>query len=227
MKTYSTLFLDLDDTLMDFKQCEEQALRRALKRNSIDATAQDVALYSEINRRFWQEFEQGKIRREDIFVNRFLELFARQGYTADAQKMSEDYFVCLSESHVLYPETIEVLTALRARGYRLYITSNGFIRTQYKRIRESGLEALVDGIFVSEKMGVQKPDKAYFEMAIAEIDEQDRRKILVVGDSLSADITGGINAGLDTCFLNRKQVAANPAPTYEILQLEELLLLLT
>lgn len=227
MKKYTTLFLDLDDTLIDFKQCEEQALRRALKRNSIVATDEDVRLYSEINRYFWQEFEQGKIRREDIFVNRFLELFKVRGYAADAEKMSEDYFTCLSESHVLYPDALDILKVLRERGYRLFITSNGFIRTQYKRVRESGIEALVDGLFISEEMGVQKPDKAYFEMVLDRIGEQEREKVLVIGDSLSADITGGVNARLDTCFLNHKKVKADPAATYEISALKDLLNLLT
>lgn len=219
---YNTLFFDIDNTLLDFSSSERKAIRRVMDMNGIPATDENAALYSEINRKYWEAFERGEIEREAIFTGRFNELVERLGTSADPEKLSADYFVCLSEGHDVIPGAEDILRWVRERGIRVYAATNGVAQTQYKRIGESGLEGYFSGIFISEEIGAKKPEKAFFDYIISRVPDCNKNRVLVIGDSPSSDILGGINAGLSTCLYNPNGVACNIKPTYEISRLDEL-----
>lgn len=219
---YSSLLLDLDDTLLDFGMAEASAIRRVLTANNLPDSDEAVRTYSAINKSFWERFERGEIPKTAIYAGRFDKLLAVFGCTGDPEALSREYGGYLSEGYFKTEGADEILAYLKGRGYRLYATTNGFSATQHKRIKGAGLEGAFDKVFVSEDTGHQKPEREYFDYVFENIPETDRSRLLVVGDSMSSDILGGINAGLDTCWYNSRGLAERYEPTYSIAALSEL-----
>lgn len=199
---YSSLFLDLDNTLLDFNMAEAVAIKKVLAKHSLPHDEQAVKTYSAINLSFWKRFERGEIPKSAIFEGRFKAFLEAYNATGDTAAISKEYCEFLSEGYYTVEGAFEILNYLKAKGYKLYATTNGFSFTQYRRIKESGLEPYFDGVFISEEAGHQKPEKEYFDYVISKIPEKKLSKILIVGDSLSSDILGGKNIGIDTCWFN-------------------------
>ena len=216
MKRYTTLYFDLDNTLLDFTKSEYKAITALLKLYDLPYDDKTAKLYSEINHSFWKAFERGEIKKEEIFAGRFKKLLKVLEQERDAKAMGDDYFKFLSEGYDVVDGAFEILEYLRAKGYKIYATTNGVAFTQYKRIKNSGLEPLFDGIFVSEEAGHQKPEKEYFDYVIDNTDEKNRSNILVIGDSQSSDILGALNAGLDSCWYNPNGDPNTYPSTYNI-----------
>lgn len=219
---YTTLYFDLDNTLLDFSAAERDAIKKLLALFGIEPKDEYVAIYSKTNQKHWGMFERGEIKREDIFEGRFIEFTDLIGAKVDTAKMSRDYFSLLAEGHACLPGAAEVLEYVKQKGYTVCVTTNGVSRTQRKRIAESGLGKYFDFVFISEDTGHKKPEKEYFDYVIERTPEKDRKKILVIGDSQSSDISGGINAGLDTCWLTAKNESAAYEPTYRIGDISDL-----
>lgn len=219
---YSTLFLDLDNTLLDFNKAEKVAVEKVLKSYSLPHDSEAIKTYSKINASFWKRFEKGEISKDAIFEGRFIKLLEVFGKTGDTKAISEDYCKNLSEGYFTVDGSFEILDYLKNKGYFLCATTNGLSITQFKRIKKSGLEPYFDKIFVSEDTGHQKPEKEYFDYAIENIPEKNRQSILIIGDSQSSDILGGINSGIDTCWYNPYGDTEKYKPTYEIKDLSEL-----
>ncbi len=223
---YTSLFLDIDNTLLDFTKAEAVAVRKVLQSYSLPSDDSAVKTYSEINRQYWERFERGEIPKSEIFEGRFktfLEVFGKAGDTA---AISRDYCANLSEGYFTVEHAKEILEYLKVKGYYLCATTNGLSSTQFKRIKNSGIEPYFDRIFVSEEIGHQKPEKEYFDYVIANIPEKDKTKMLIVGDSQSSDILGGLNSSIDTCWYNPNGQKAKYSSKFEIsslLQLKELL----
>ena len=222
MKKYTTIYFDLDNTLLDFTKSEHTAITSLLKLYNLPHDDETAKLYSEINASFWKAFELGEIKKEEIFSGRFVKLLESLGEERDPKAMGEDYFKLLSEGYDVIEGAFQVLEYWRDKGYKIYATTNGVAFTQYKRIKNSGLEPLFDGIFVSEEAGHQKPEKEYFDYVIDNTDEKCRDNILVIGDSQSSDILGALNAGLDSCWYNPNGGKNKHPSTYIIDNLFEL-----
>ncbi|MBE6944083.1 MAG: noncanonical pyrimidine nucleotidase, YjjG family [Ruminococcaceae bacterium] len=217
------LFLDLDDTILDFHMQESVAIRKTLSGAGIEPTDENCNLYSKINLRHWKMLELGEITREKLIWHRFAELFETLGVTADPKATAERYMDHLSEGHYFLPGAEEAVKAL-AKKYKLYLASNGAGRVQESRIASAKLAPLFKDIFISEEMGANKPDKAYFDACFARINDFNPQRAMIVGDSLSSDIRGGKNAGIYTCWVNPKGKTAPPEskPDFEIKSVTEL-----
>ena len=163
-----------------------------------------------------------RIPKSDIFEGRFKTLLRHFGEERDTALISEDYCKNLSEGYFKVDHAEEILTYLKEKGYKLYATTNGLSSTQFKRIRNSGIEPYFDKIFVSEEAGHQKPEKEYFDYVIANIPEKDRSRMLIVGDSQSSDILAGINSKIDTCWYNPNGNTAKYSSKFVISTLLEL-----
>lgn len=216
MKKYTTLYFDLDNTILDFSAAEYTAIRQLLALHKLPVTDEIVSVYSRINVTWWERFEKGEIEKHEIYSGRFNDLLAYFDLTGDPIKMAEDYFEFLSQGYAMLEGADKVLKYLKEQGYTICITTNGMSRTQYRRINGCGLKQYFDYIFVSEDAGHQKPETEYFEYVMTNTPEKDKTKILVIGDSMSSDILGGMNFGVDTCWLNPKGNAGAYKPTYEI-----------
>ena len=219
---YSTILIDLDNTLLDFNKAEYHAIRTVLKKYSLPYDDKTTALYSKINLMYWKRFDKGEIEKKDIFENRFIELFSILGEKRDEKAFSKDYFSFLSEGYYTVDGAEDLLCYLKQKGYYIVAATNGISLTQHKRIRLSGLDCYFDKVFVSEDTGHQKPEKAYYDFIISNIPEKDRFKLLVIGDSQSSDILGGINSGIDTCWYNPLGEKSIYQSNYTISRLSEL-----
>ena len=217
------LLLDLDDTILDFHMQESEAIRKTLLCAGVEPTDENCALYSKINLRYWKMLELGEVTREELIWQRFAELFAVLGVATDPKETAEKYMDHLSEGHYFLPGAEEAVKAL-SKKYKLYMASNGTGRVQESRIASAGLAPYFEEIFISQIIGANKPDKAYFDGCFAKIPNFDPKKAMIVGDSLSSDIRGGKNAGILTCWVNPKGKTAAPEdkPDFEIKSITEL-----
>ena len=222
------VLFDLDDTLLDFKRAEAEAIRHTLKEIGIDPTDETVALYSRINRSCWAKLETGEYTREEVLHNRFDMLFEALGVSGDAHATQKLYEYRLSLGAYYLEGAEELLDSIHGK-YRLYLATNGIVNVQTRRLRDSGIEKYFDDIFVSERIGYNKPDKRFFDVAFSEIPDFDHEQTVIVGDTLTSDIIGGLNAGIKTVYFNPKGQKNDTGitPPYEISSLSELPKLLT
>ena len=203
-KKYTTILFDADDTLLDYKKAERNALIKVLEWCGITATKEIADRYSQINSGLWREFENGKITKEDIRKERFVRLFAEFGFTDTPaiKQINDEYLKFLGEGSSLIDGAFELCGKLKEEGYDLYIITNGFAPIQKKRLRESGIADFFTDVIVSETVGSQKPFTDFFDKVFEVLHEKDKSKILVVGDSLGSDIQGANNAGLPCVWFN-------------------------
>lgn len=222
MRKYTTLLLDADETLLDFPKSEKAAIGKVCERFGIPFGEEIRATFSRINLALWKQLEKGLITRDVIRIRRFEQFAEHFGIKADPGEMAVYYVECLATFAFLLPGADDVCKKL-SENYELYIITNGIGTVQQSRLAKSGLLPYFKGVFISEEIGSQKPQKKFFDHVLANIPEQDKQKVCVVGDSMSSDILGGINAGLDTCFFNPWGREEIYTPTYTVDSFEELL----
>ena len=227
MKRYELVFIDLDETLLDFYQAEKQALRLSFGQFGLEYSERAVLEYEEINAGVWRKLEQGGIDQETLKVERFRLLFERMHAEADPAAFSAAYLQEPGKGVFLLPGAEETCAYLRGR-YMLVAVTNGIKDVQRARIHGSPLEQYFSALIISEEAGSSKPSPAIFEHACAGLGFTDKAAMIMVGDSLSSDIRGGINFGIDTCWFNPGSKANDSGlqPTYEIKALPELKTLL-
>jgi 2-haloacid dehalogenase len=220
---YPWLLFDADDTLFDYGRAEAAAIRGAFEAHGLVFDDRWLPAYQVVNARTWRALEEGRVTPARLRVLRFEELFAELGLALDPVAFSTVYLAQLVTQAHLVDGALEVVQALRA-NHQLAIITNGLSDVQRPRLARSPLAGVVEHIVISEEVGAAKPDPAIFEVALARMGGPDRRDVLVIGDSLSSDIAGGVAAGLDTCWFNPRAMSrgAGPAATYEIRRLEEL-----
>ncbi|WP_159722202.1 YjjG family noncanonical pyrimidine nucleotidase [Enterococcus sp. CSURQ0835] len=219
---YHTLLFDVDDTLLDFKAAEDQALKRLFHDMGVPLTPAIKQAYQTMNQNFWREYELGQLTRQELLDTRFHKFFSQYDKVVDGPAVEECYRKYLNEGHDLYEDSLAVIKQL-ALDYDLYVVTNGVGVTQRQRLRESGLAPYFKAIFISEELGVNKPMKEFFTKVFAAIPNFSKNETVIIGDSLTSDIKGGINAGIDTIWLNPQQAPATEInPTYQIQHLAQL-----
>ena len=223
-KNYATLLLDADDTLLDLSKTEKNALDVTFRRYGLKLTEEIRDIYHTVNRTLWAAFERGEISKETVTSTRFSRLFAETGFAVNGVSFSRDYQKALGEGYYLIDGAKELCEKLSEK-YRLYCVTNGVAATQYSRLSGSGLDHYFSDVFVSETIGHQKPSRDYFSAVFKSIPRFAPDRALIVGDSLTSDIQGGKNTGIDTCWYNPAGKPAQPAlaADYEIRKLDELL----
>lgn len=226
---YDTILFDADETLFDFQRTEREALKNTILEFRIDyRESYHLAVYQEINDAIWEELEYGRITLEKLKTERFERLANRLNAKFDAVEFAKAYSRHLSDTSFLFEGSADLIKSLYGH-YRLAIITNGLKEVQNKRIRGSEIGKYFDEIVISEEVGVSKPNPQIFEIAFQHMKQADKTRALMVGDSLSSDIRGGINFGIDTCWLNKNKAKNSTGliPSYEIAGLPELKQILT
>jgi 2-haloacid dehalogenase len=224
---YPWLLFDLDDTLFDFRAAEDHALERALADAGIALDPAWPPVYREVNAEAWRALEEGRTTPGRLRVMRFEALFDRVGLDLDPAGFSARYLWHLGTQTELVDGAADMLDAV-LRGRRMAIITNGLAEVQRPRLAASAIAGRIAAVVISEEVGVAKPDPGIFDIVLERMGGPARSEVLMIGDSLSSDIAGGIGAGLDTVWFNPAGLPgrADLAPTYVMRSLGELVALL-
>ena len=224
MKKYDIFLFDADNTLFDYDKAEANALKTMFDKCGFAYTEDIRTKYREINSEEWGKYDKGEISKEDLQTSRYMRLFSDIGVWHDPKDFNEKYLLELGKGAFLIDGALEICKYITSLGKKIFIVTNGILATQTARIKHSLIKDYITDFLVSEFVGFQKPHISYFEYVFAHIPQVGKDKILIVGDSLSADIAGGNNAGIDSCWFNEhgKENHTNITPTYEIRKLSEL-----
>lgn len=225
----TTILWDVDGTLLNFLAAEKAAIRSLFEKYHLGVCSDEMLKrYSSINKNYWEMLERGEIEKKALLVGRFRDFFEKEGIDSSlAAEFNEKYQLRLGDTIVYCDDSLEIVKSLRGK-VKQYVVSNGTVIAQTKKLRLSGLGELMDGIFLSEELGVEKPSVRFFDQVFAKIGPVDRSEVMIVGDSLTGDIRGGNNAGILTCWYNPEGTAAKEAVRidHEIRDLHEVYVLL-
>lgn len=208
---YKYLLFDIDGTILDFKAAQNLTIKALFRKYKlIECTDEMVNNYSKINDKYWQALERGEMTKPEILVRRFEEFFESINVdTSIASDFNKDYQVTLGDYVEFEDYALELLTVLKgklnedgSRKYRLLAVTNGTKIAQEKKLKTSGLDKIFDGVYISEDVGVEKPNVGFFDTLFKEEGITDKSEAVIIGDSLTSDILGGINAGIDTIWYN-------------------------
>lgn len=220
---FTTVLLDADETVLDFHIDERNALKNTLNELNLQWTEELNNVYLQENLRQWKAFEQGKVTRQQLWRLRFANFFERTGLTTnvDLDTVNNIYLNYLAQGGTLIPGACEFIKRLK-KFAKIYITTNGLTVSQTGRMKNSGLDRLVDGVYISQDIGYSKPSKDYFDYIFNQLNIADRSRVIIVGDSLTSDMQGGKNAGIITCLYNPKgDVTNNPLCDFIIRNYDE------
>jgi 2-haloacid dehalogenase len=223
VKEYELVLLDADETLFDFRRAEGYALEGAFAQFGLEYTESAFRDYDAINKGLWAALERGETDQASLKVERFRLLFERRGAGPDAALFAEAYVGWLSRASFLLEGAEEACEYLAGK-HTLAIVTNGIKEVQRARLEASAIRRFIDHIVISEEAGCSKPGAGIFEYACAKAGFRDKAGMIMVGDSLGSDIKGGIDFGIDTCWVNLVGAANETLfrPTFEIRRLAEL-----
>ena len=223
---FTTILWDVDGTLLDFRAAEKAAVQALFREFSLgECTDEMVRRYSQINEVFWQRLERNELTKPQILVGRFEQFFSEIGISAAlAPAFNDRYQLALGDTIVFRDDSISIVRSLQGK-VKQYAVTNGTVTAQNKKLTVSGLKDLLDGAFLSEGVGAEKPNMAFFDAVFDAIRPTDLSKVLIIGDSLTSDIRGGNNAGIRTCWYNSDRLPARPGYNidYTISDLREVL----
>ena len=226
MSKIKVVLWDIDGTLLNFQAAEKAAINKCFAIHELGVcTDEMLAQYSEINHKYWKMLERGEMTKPEILVGRFKEFFEKQGLdVSKAPAFNEDYQIQLGDTVCFEDNGLEVIHALKGK-VKQYAVTNGTRVAQKRKLANSGLDQLLDKAFISDEIGVEKPMIGFFDAVWAEIGTFSREEVIIVGDSLTSDMQGGVNAGILTCWYNPKgaENTSGLKLDYEIQNLNQIL----
>lgn len=200
MEKITTILWDVDGTLLDFIYSQRISMKKCFETIGKKITDEMLKRYSQINDSYWKRLELGEVTKEELLLGRFTTFFEEYDIRdVDAAAFAREYQDNLGRLYCLNRGALEVCRRLKGR-VKQYVVTNGVTATQESKLALSGLSCMMDGCFISEAVGAPKPQKAFFDYCLSHIEEKDKKKIMIVGDSLSSDIKGGAGAGIRTCW---------------------------
>ena len=207
MKKYELVLFDIDGTLLDFEKAEKVGMKETLTWFGLRNDDEVLDSYNKINLSHWKMFERGELSLDNLLVKRHEALFERYGFKQDAAKFNDYYESCLKNCSYLVEYALDVLDYVKSKFCKMAIVTNGIYETQTNRIILSNLNEYFQHVYISEKIGYSKPQKEIFEHIFKDIGGNIKKEnVLIVGDSLTSDIKGGNNFGIDTCWVNSKKL---------------------
>lgn len=219
---YHTILLDADNTLFDFDKAESTALRQSLDSFGLSYTKSDLLFYRERNNLLWKQLELGKLSFQQLQDIRFSPLLHRLSSAISPCLLNQRYLEYLGETHFLMPDALAVCRSL-SQTATLAVVTNGISRVQRNRLRLSPLSPYISFCFVSEEIGFSKPHREFFSFVFQKMRIQTLANVLMVGDSLSSDMQGGIGAGIDCCWYCPGGGTTSLPCQYQISSLKELI----
>ena len=221
----NAILWDVDGTLLDFAAAEKAAIQKLFGEFGLgECTDGMVARYSAINDAYWKRLERSEITKAEVLVGRYRDFFSEIGVDPSlAETFNARYQIALGDTVVYRDDSLEIVKALHGR-VKQYVVSNGTVIAQTRKLERSGLGRWMDGIFLSEQLGAEKPSPRFFEQVFAALPDIPKEDMLIVGDSLTSDMQGGLNAGVPTCWYNPQSLPrpADMAIAFEIQNLQQI-----
>lgn len=221
---FKALLWDIDNTLLDFNAAEAYSLKARFKEYALGECSEAAVLrYHETNIRFWEMLEKGKISKSRMLEARFEEFFNGEGIAcSNIKAFNEDYENGIADKIFFNENSLDIIKSLKD-AYKQYAVTNGAYSVQTLRLKKSGLAELMNGAFISDSVGAEKPSKEFFNYVLNRIEPCKKEEILIIGDSLSSDMKGGNNAGIKTCWYNpeNRKNGSGVHIDYEIQSLDE------
>lgn len=195
---------DIDGTLLNFVMAEKYAIRKCFEIFELgECTDEMLAQYSKINRKYWERLEKGELSKPEVLVGRFKEFFETSGLPVEkAEPFNKEYQIRLGDKAFYNDDGEQLVRQLKEKGIKQYAVTNGTLVAQQRKLRLSGLDSLLDGVFISDVIGIEKPNIGFFEAVWADIGTYKKDEVVIIGDSLTSDIQGGNNAGILCCWYN-------------------------
>lgn len=226
MSNIKVILWDIDGTLLNFAAAERVAIRKCFEIHGLgECTDEMLAEYVEINHKYWKMLERGEMSKPEILVGRFTEFFRKQNLdVSKAEAFNADYQVRLGDTVCFEDNGLEVIQYLQDKVQQ-YAVTNGTKIAQQRKLANSGLDKLLGKAFISDEIGVEKPMLGFFDAVWKEIGLYEKDQVIIVGDSLTSDMQGGVNAGILTCWYNPKGLpnTSGLKLDYEIRNLKEIL----
>lgn len=198
-----TLLWDVDGTLLDFGKSEEYGIRKCFEIFSLgECTDEMLSRYSEINRRYWEMLEREEMTKPQVLRGRFEEFFITEGIKFDKiDDFNLEYQYSLGDKVFFCDNGMETVQFLKGK-VKQYAVTNGTYVAQSRKLKQSGLDKIFDGVFISDEIGFEKPSIEFFNAVSKEIGELKSEEVMIIGDSLTSDIRGGNNADILCCWYN-------------------------
>lgn len=226
MSKIKVILWDIDGTLLNFEEAEKYAIRKCFSIFGLgECTDAMLHAYSAINKEYWKRLERGEITKTEVLEGRFRDFFEKYDLdTSAAAKFNAEYQIRLGDTTCFYENGLETVQACKGKVLQ-YAVTNGTKTAQDRKLENSGLINLLDGVFISEEIGIEKPMVGFFDKVFEKIGKYDKAEVLIVGDSLTSDIQGGNNAGIVTCWFNpdEKERSTTLRIDYEISSLMQVL----
>ena len=200
---FKVILWDIDGTLLNFLRAEHAAIRKCFEIFNLgECTDEMIARYSLINKKYWERLERGEISKQEVLEERFKEFFIQENIPTECVvDFNKEYQIRLGDTIFFNDNGYELVKALKGR-VKQYAVTNGTKVAQDRKLDRSGLKELFDGVFISEDIGIEKPNVGFFDYVWTQIGEYDKDEVMIVGDSLTSDMQGGNNAGIVCCWYN-------------------------
>lgn len=195
---FTTVMLDVDNTLLDFDRCAVYAMSKAMSDWKMEYTDEIFEVFCEVNRDVWQQLEKGILTEEELYRIRWQLIFDRLGIQRNGAEFEHLFLKYLKESHETVEGAMELLQYLSAK-YIICIVSNAPYDQQMGRLKAAGMLPYIQYIFISERLGCSKPGKGFFDACFEQLGSVNKEEVMIIGDSMTADIAGGVTYGLKTC----------------------------
>ena len=198
-----TLLWDVDGTLLDFGKSEKYGIRKCFQKFGLGECSDEMlARYSKINHKYWQMLELGEITKQQVLTQRFVEFFASENINFDnINEFNDEYQIRLGDKAIFCDNAFETINSLTGK-YKQYAVTNGTYIAQQRKLTQSGLIDIFDDVFISDKIGFEKPSIEFFNAVQEKVGKFNKNEVMIIGDSLSSDMQGGNNAGILCCWYN-------------------------
>lgn len=224
MEEIKYILWDIDGTLIDFDYAEKEGLNNTFQKFNLgELTTEQLEIYKGINDKYWKMLERGEISKKEVLEGRFVEFFNLYGIdTSIIPEFNKEYQISMGDIAQYNLHGKETVIKLKD-NYKQYAVTNGTIVAQEKKLAKSGLDKLLDGIFISEEIGIDKPSKEYFQEVFKRVGSTNQDEYIIIGDSMTSDILGGKQMGIKTCWYNphMKENKYDYSADYEIHDLAE------
>lgn len=188
--------LDMDDTLFDFKRCEEKNLLDTLAQFEIYADERVLQRFRTINKSLWEQLERGEITKDAVKVGRFERLFDEFGFKADAHTAAAAYFKNFENICFPFDGAENFLRKLTEHG-QIYIVTNGGTNIQKRHVSDAGFQPMISAMFISDEIGYNKPSNGFLQYVLKKIENFDKKRAVWIGDSLTSDYECAKLGGID------------------------------